>query len=190
MVQIFLFNQKTKFNTHLQRFKTKSIANYNKNSLIEKSNSIQISSAQNFEDLNFQLLWNYEIFPKHILDFASEWELDDRGMQVGDTIVQQIFMPPINNMSVKLICGVRIKQIFDELNLKGFSYETLEGHVERGISTFTIEKTAQGVFFKIHTFSEPANPLLKVFGPIFAEPYQTICTKEALKKVKYQFEMA
>jgi len=80
---------------------------------------------------------------------------------------------------------VRIKEIINELSIKGYSYETLEGHVEKGISIFTIEKRDNGkIIFSIKTFSKPATILTKILGPIFSVPYQTYCTMHALKNVK------
>ncbi|HYI77464.1 MAG TPA: DUF1990 family protein, partial [Chryseolinea sp.] len=79
-----------------------------------------------------------------------------------------------------------VNSIIDEDGRKGFSYVTIEGHVEKGESTFTIEQSGQGLTFKIRTFSEPGNLLTKLVGPIFTVPYQTYCTRRALENVKKQ----
>jgi len=72
---------------------------------------------------------------------------------------------------------------------KGFSYETLEGHVEKGISTFTVEQIDNSkLIFRVCTYSSPDNILTKLLGPIFSIPYQTFCTKSALRNVKRQIE--
>jgi len=84
-------------------------------------------------------------------------------MQIGDTILQQALIPPTRRFSQKIIFGVRINKNIDETDRKGFSYETIEGHVEKGESAFTVEQTAQGLIFKIQTFSEPGNLLTKLF---------------------------
>ncbi len=78
-------------------------------------------------------------------------------MQIGDTILQQVFIPPVKQFSKKIIFGVRINAIINEAVRIGFSYETLEGHVEKGESTFTIEEIEGNIIFKIHTFSEPGS---------------------------------
>ena len=72
-------------------------------------------------------------------------------MKIGDTILQQAFIPPTQSFSQKIIFGVRINNIIEETNRKGFSYETIEGHVEKGESTFTIEKGDKGLIFNIKT---------------------------------------
>ena len=109
-------------------------------------------------------------------------------MQPGDTIVQQVFIPPVKTFSQKLIFGVRIKEIIDEPAKKGFSYETLEGHVEKGISTFTVEQEGGKIIFKIQTFSGAGNFLSKLMGPVFSTPYQRFCTTKALENCKRQIE--
>ena len=109
-------------------------------------------------------------------------------MKIGDTILQQVFIPPTKTFSQKIVFGVRINSIIDEAERTGFSYETIEGHVEKGESTFTIEKGDGGLIFKIETFSEPGNLLTKLVGPIFTVPYQTYCTRTALENVKRQIE--
>lgn len=121
------------------------------------------------------------------MSYYSQWKDENRNMKFGDTIVQQIFIPPIQSFSQKIIFGVRINEIINEVNRKGFSYETLNGHVEKGISTFTIEELENKIFFKIHTFSKPGHLISRIAGPIFSIPYQTYCTKKALKYVSKQY---
>ena len=105
-------------------------------------------------------------------------------MKIGDTIVQQVFLPPHKTLSQKVIFAVRIKEIINQPKRKGFSYETIEGHVEKGVSMFTIEKKTQKSIFKIHTFSKPGNLLTRLVGPIFSLPYQSYSTEKALNNVK------
>lgn len=161
---------------------------YDKLRLKETISSTDISTTIAFEKLNLQFLFAYKIFPSNILSFLTEWENEKRKMKAGDTIVQQVFIPPTKLFSQKLIFGVRIKEIIDEPTRKGFSYETLEGHVERGISTFTVEQEGSKVIFKIKTFSGAGNLLSKLMAPFFSVPYQAFCTKKALENCKQQLE--
>ena len=71
---------------------------------------------------------------------------------------------------------------------KGFSYETLEGHAEKGISTFTVEQSGNKILFKIQTYSTPGNFFTKLAGPVFSIPYQSFCTGAALRHVKRQLD--
>ncbi|MCH7723556.1 MAG: DUF1990 family protein [Bacteroidetes bacterium] len=161
---------------------------YDKNRLTEKTSIIHIGTTKKIDTLNLQFLFDYKIFPVHIMTYLTEWNNEKRKIKIGDTIIQQVYLPPTKTFSQKLIFGVRINEIIDQPDKKGFSYETLEGHVEKGVSTFTIEQTEKETIFKIHTFSTPANFLTKLLGSIFSVPYQTFCTNTALKNVKQQIE--
>ncbi len=147
----------------------------------------QVSTTEldiSFGELDQSALFNYHIFPNRIMTFLTQWEHENREIRTGDTIVQQVYIPPLLTFSQKIIFGVRVKELINEPNRVGFSYETLEGHVERGISTFTVELMNNQTIFKIHTFSTPGNVLTKLLGPIFSRPYQSFCTNAALKNFK------
>jgi hypothetical protein len=156
--------------------------------LKEKTSTIHIKTQRTLGQLKLDFLFDYKIFPSHIMMFKTQWEQERREMKIGDTILQQALIPPTRMFSQKIIFGVRINSIIDEKERKGFSYVTIEGHVERGESAFTIEKSDNGLIFKIKTFSEPGNLLTKMLGPIFTVPYQTFCTRTALENVKRQIE--
>jgi hypothetical protein len=186
-MKIFLTDQTSKFSRHLSDLKSTKVMPYDKNLLTEKISSVPLDLE--FSRANLESLFNYEIFPSNILTFRTQWQEERRQMKTGDTILQQVFIPPFRTFSQKIIFGVRISEIIDTADKKGFSYETLAGHVEKGISTFTVERSGDSAIFKIHTFSQPGNILTKILGPIFSVPYQTFCTKTALKNVKWQIEL-
>jgi hypothetical protein len=185
-MKIYLTDQKNKFNQHLDFLKTKKVMEYDKSQLIEKITTIDINTSKNFDQLDLDFLFDYQIFPSNIMTFKNQWAEENRKIKIGDTIAQQVYIPPTKTFSKKIIFGVRINEIIDEVDRKGFSYETLEGHVEKGISTFTIEQLDNKIVFKIQTYSSPGNILTKILGPIFSVPYQTFCTKRALNNVKQQ----
>lgn len=186
-MKIFLTNQKLK--KHLDDFKTKVVMKFDKNNLIEKTTIQEINTTKRLNEIDITFLFDYKIFPGNIMSYKTQWNDENRTMRINDTIVQQAFLPPFNNLSQKIIFGVRINEIINETNRKGFSYETIEGHIEKGISTFTIEELNDKIIFKIHTFSTPGNLLTKIVGPLITIPYQTYCTKKALQNVKRQIEM-
>ena len=159
---------------------------FDKRKLTEKVSTIDIATDKSLEQINLDFLFDYKIFPSNIMTFKTQWGQERRKMKVGDTILQQATIPPTKFLSQKIIFGVRVNSIIDEDGRKGFSYETIEGHVEKGESTFTIEQSGHGLIFKIETFSEPGNLLAKLVGPIFTVPYQTYCTQRALENVKKQ----
>jgi hypothetical protein len=187
-MKIYLADQTANFPKHLEVLKSARVMAYDRSQLKEKVSSVEIATSIPFEKLNTDFLFEYKIFPSNILVFLTQWENEKRKMQPGDTIVQQVFIPPVKKFSQKLIFGVRIKEIIDEPARKGFSYETLEGHVEKGISTFTVEQEGSKIIFKIQTFSGAGNFLAKLMGPIFSTPYQTFCTNKALENCKRQIE--
>jgi hypothetical protein len=107
--------------------------------------------------------------------------------RLNSTIAQTDFTkldPSGQRIDVRDFLGPHINQP----SKKGFSYETLEGHVEKGISTFTIEQLNNELIFKIQTYSTPGNFLTRLLRPVFSVPYQTFCTRKALRHVKRQIE--
>lgn len=187
-MRIYLKNQTSNFKKNLDFLKTVEVMNYDKTQLTEKTMTIDLKTTKKLEQINLDFLFDYQIFPDNIMTFKTQWTDEKRKMKVGDTIVQQVYIPPTKIFSQKIIFGVRINEIIDQADKKGFSYETLKGHVEKGISTFTIEQLDNKLVFKVQTYSTPGNILTKLLGPIFSIPYQTFCTNAALKNVKRQIE--
>ncbi len=161
---------------------------YKKTQLREKISSIEIQNCSNLNQLDLQFFFDYQIFPENILSGYTQWKDEHRSIKAGDTILQQVYLPPIPKFSQKALFGVRIKEVIREEKKCGFSYETLVGHVECGISYFLLEETDGKIRFKIQTFSKPGNFFTRLLGPIFSIPYQTYCTKKALLNVKNTIE--
>lgn len=187
-MKIYLTDQKDKFKQHLDFLKTKKVMDYDKYRLTDKISVIDIDTTKKLDQLNFDFLFDYQIFPDNIMTFKNQWTDENRKMKIGDTIAQQVCIPPTKTFSHKIIFGVRINEIINKIGKKGFSYEILEGHVEKGVSTFTVEQLDNNVIFKIQTYSTPGNFLTKLLGPIFSVPYQAFCTKTALNNVKRKLE--
>lgn len=187
-MKIYLKNQAHQFDKHLERLKNKQVQHYDKSKLLEKTTSINIHTNKSMEQLNFDFFFNYHIFPANILVAKTQWEAENRYMQAGDTIVQQAFLP-LKSFSLKVIFGVRISEMINESNLKKFSYETIEGHVEQGISSFSVSADKGKVQFSIHTYSQAGNWLTRLLSPIITLPYQAYCTRQALVHVKKQLEL-
>lgn len=187
-MKIYLRDQADNFDKLLAELITKPTLMFDKTKLKEKTSTIDIRTKKKLEQINLDFLFDYKISPSNIMTSMTQWERENRKIRIGDTILQQAFIPPTKAFSQKIIFGVRINNIIDEVDRKGFSYETIEGHVEKGESTFTIETGKHGLIFKIKTFSEPGNLLTKLVGQLFTVPYQTYCTQEALKNVTRQIE--
>lgn len=131
-------------------------------------------------------LFDYDIFPPSILCANPEWQDKGRAMQVGDDMALAAFIPPIG-FGFCMEFGVRIRTIIQEQDKLGFSYETLQGHPERGVSEFYFEEWEGRVRFVIHTLSEPGSWATRVVGPVLTLPYQAWCTRRALKHVQRRF---
>lgn len=189
-MKLFLFSQQKHFPNWLNLFKGAKVMPYNAAELRKKVTTIKIDGAKKLSEIDLSSFFDYQLFPENILLPFPEWKKtshectnENRKMKVGDTIVQQIQLPPLSRLSIKMVMAVRISEIIDEEKRKGFSYETLEGHVEKGISTFVIEEKDQGLFFSIITYSVPGNFLSKIMAKVFSLPYQKYCTRKALEKV-------
>ena len=187
-MKIYLTDQADNFDGLLELLTAKPTMTFDKAKLKEKTTSIHIKTPKGLGQVTLDFLFDYKIFPSNIMTFITQWGQEKRKMRIGDSILQQVFIPPTKSFSQKLVFGVRVTNIIDESDRKGFSYATIEGHVEKGESTFTIEESDGGLIFKIKTFSEPGNLLAKLVGPIFTTPYQTYCTGKALENVKRQME--
>jgi len=187
-MKIYLKDQTDNFGKLLTELMTRPVMAFDKTKLREKITTIGISCVADLRDIDLAFFFDYNIFPANIMSFMTQWQLEKRRMKVGDTILQQAFIPPISTFSQKIVFGVRINNIIEDTDRVGFSYETIEGHVEKGESTFTIERGERALVFKIRTFSTPGNLLTKLAGPFFTSPYQAYCTKKALEHVKQQVE--
>lgn len=179
-MKIFFKDQKIHFKKHLSDLKKVNIIPYQEQELKHKLNT-QILKPDSYKS-RIDLLFNYKIFPSNILSAYPQWIDENRTIQPGDTIVQQINIPPLAYCSQRVIVGVRVKDVFNSNDCKGFSYETLEGHVEKGISIFKIEEIKDSAYFMIETYSSSALPILKIVQPI-SSWYQDFCTKKALKSI-------
>ena len=189
-MRIFIKDQTKKLQSHLDELKQVSVMKYNIGHLRAKSSTIAVGSATSPIKLKRSFLSDYDIFPASIMTSLAEWNVAEREMQVGDTIVQQVYLPPTPVFSQKVVFGVRVCEIIDEPKRMSFSYETLEGHVEKGISTFVLEESERGLEFTIQTHSTPGTPLATLLGPVFSVPYQAYCTRRALEYVKGRIERA
>jgi hypothetical protein len=157
--------------------------------LVEKKTSLAIQTSgatSRFNTHSFGFLFDYELFPHRILTFAAQWRHQNRAMQVGDVIVQQVYLPPFG-LSLKCVFAVRILDIVREPTRVGFSYGTLLGHAEMGRSDFAIFLQDGEVHAQIHTFSAPGNPLTRLVAPFFTIPYQAYCTRLALERMRASY---
>lgn len=187
-MRIYLTDQSRNFGKLLKQLQIEPTSELDKTKLKEKTTTTCIKTNKTLKELDLGFFFNYKLFPSNIMTFMTQWDHERRQMRLGDTILQQVFIPPTKTFSQKIVFGVRVNNVIDEPERRGFSYVTIEGHVEKGESTFTVEESERGLVFKIRTFSEPGTWLTKILGPIFTAPYQAYCTRAALENVKRQIE--
>lgn len=106
-----------------------------------------------------EMLLRYEIFPKA----SIEGYVDSAGGKVAPdtTVVQRAKV-----WGVKMEMATRVLDVHDEEDLVAFRYATLEGHAERGIARFALQRQPGGVHFTIQSWSRPGNVLARVATPL------------------------
>jgi hypothetical protein len=154
--------------------------------LPEKTSDIALGYSGPISSYRTDFLFAYEIFPRFLMRAEPQWVRESRAMRVGDIIVQRAVLPPIG-FGFCAEFAVRISALISEPSKLGFAYETLTGHLERGVSEFYFKERAGALFFVIHTYSEPAHWVSRLGRP-FSLVYQKWCTQQALKHVKKCFE--
>jgi hypothetical protein len=154
--------------------------------LPEKTSEIPLGCSGPIRCHRTDFLFAYDIFPRFLMRAEAQWIREGRDMRVGDIIVQRAVLPPIG-FGLCAEFAVRISAVIGEPRKLGFAYETLAGHLERGVSEFYFEERARALFFVIHTYSEPAHWLSRLGTP-FSLSYQKWCTQQALKHVKRRFQ--
>jgi uncharacterized protein (UPF0548 family) len=152
----------------------------------EKTSEIALGYSGKLSSYRTNFLFAYDIFPHFLMRAEAQWIREGRVMRVGDIIVQRAVLPPIG-FGLCAEFAVRISALISEPRKLGFAYETLAGHLERGVSEFYFEERVGALFFVIHTYSEPAHWLSRLARP-FSLVYQKWCTQQALKHVKQRFE--
>jgi Domain of unknown function (DUF1990) len=185
---LFLKDQFNKLSNHLPWFTRLPVIPYKISLLKEKNTTASLPCNKELKELSFNFLFAYCIFPDNILTYCAEWQYQKRKMQVGDTIVQQIYFPAVKILSQKIIVGVRVKDVFMQDDLIEFSYETLKGHIEKGISSFRVLKINGSIKFNIHTHSRANNLFLHLLSPLLSSPYQDYCTRKVLHRMVQLFK--
>jgi uncharacterized protein (UPF0548 family) len=99
----------------------------------------------------------------------------------GDTIVQRIFVA-----GLAIEAGVRVIEVRREPERVGFSYVTLDGHVERGVASFSVVRAGgRELTFQIESWSTPS-ALTTWLAPGVARYFQRKSVAEALESFARQ----
>ena len=141
---------------------------------IEPPRGVDVDSVFfHFEDR----LFRYDIFPPTLM--RAKVCSDDERLREGTTIVQHVAVGPFTLVSAVRVARVWHVEGADGIE-SGFSYVTLEGHPERGVSSFRLSRTADGrIMFSIDARSRPGSLLTRIGRP-FARRFQRGATEAAL----------
>lgn len=136
---------------------------------------------------NLDFFFGYEIFPRRLLRFFAEWQLEGREMREGDVIVQQAQVPP--GSGIFLIFGVRVLSVERSASKAAFSYGTLDGHPESGVNEFSFTREHASVIAAVHTRAGAGLLLSKILAPVFTYPYASYCNRHALREMTRKFQL-
>jgi len=90
--------------------------------------------------------------------------------------IDSTFLAILNLGPIQVIAPCRIVFAVDEAKLFGFAYGTLDGHPECGEERFVVELRNDGTYFRITSFSRPANVVMRIASPV-ASPIQRIVNR-------------
>ncbi|RYZ01165.1 MAG: DUF1990 family protein [Myxococcales bacterium] len=126
------------------------------------------------------VLLRYDVFPPHRM--RHHVCTPDATLRPDALVVQRVIAGPL-----AVEAAVRVTDVFDERasdGHAGFSYVTLQGHVERGVATFSVGLDAAGApTFRIESWSRPGTALLSAARP-FLRRMQRRSVHEALSYVQ------
>jgi uncharacterized protein (UPF0548 family) len=126
------------------------------------------------------VLFCYDVFPAHRM--RHHVCTDDGILRAGALVVQRLIAGPL-----AMEAAVRVAEVFDERaghGHAGFTYTTLEGHIERGAATFSVGLDASGApIFRIESWSRPGSAVAMLGRP-WLRWMQRRSVHEALRHVQ------
>jgi uncharacterized protein (UPF0548 family) len=117
-------------------------------------------------------LLSYQIYPPHRM--RAHVCTPNGRVATGATIVQRISLG-----LAAVEAAVRVVEVERVADRASFAYVTLPGHVERGLASFAVTSTAQGLSLKIETWSKPGNCLATAGRPL-VRALQRLSTGQAI----------
>jgi len=120
-------------------------------------------------------LWSYDIFPPGLMrpTVCSE----DGRVKLGAVIVQRVRLG-----LVVIEAAVRVIDVWttEAEDAAGFTYVTLAGHPEMGVSSFWVSRIGDEVGFRIKARSRPGTLLTRIGRPV-SRYFQRAATRAALR---------
>lgn len=185
-MKLFIRDQEMRLPEHLPEFTARTLSFSDTHGLPDRTIQRRVAvGARDLRAADLDFLFRYDLFPRGILKFFGEWQLDHREMRVGDVIVQQTQFPP--RSGVHLIFGVRVLSVYREEMRAGFSYGTLPGHPEAGTNEFSFSLLGGALVASVRTIAQPVLPLSRVLAPLFINRYIAFLNHEALRRMEDKF---
>ena len=185
-MKLFIRDQEMRLSEHLLDLKSRALSFPETDGLPQRTIQRRITGeTRDLASCNLDFLFAYEVFPRSILKFFGEWQLENRAMRAGDVIVQQAQVPP--DWGLRFIFGVRVLSVYREDTRAGFSYGTLPGHPEVGTNEFSFSLMGGAMLASVRTIAKPVLPLSRIHGPLFVNRYISFCNRAALRRMEQQF---
>jgi hypothetical protein len=146
-------------------------------------------SAGDLRRRELSYFFNYEIFPRRVLDYRGEWQSAGRRLQPGDWIVQVARLPPMPG-GLRLVFGSRIHAAWLESRRAGFSYLTLAGHPERGENRFELIDDGRILRAEVRTRAAGGMRLTRALESVVTLPYAHWASRQALAEIARRYRMA
>lgn len=104
------------------------------------------------------LLMRYQFYPPQIMNHISDFELENRPLQVGDRVAQRIHIWSVRTLPVLDAIGmIEIYKAFFDARACGFTYVTVATHIEQGEWSAGLQWQQNGdVRLTVHAVSRPA----------------------------------
>ncbi len=84
----------------------------------------------------------------------ANYQFSDPAIVVGhcdpdSQLLGRTLLLEIKVLGLRYLCPTRVNAVRDEPDVFGFRYDTLDGHIERGMEWFLLTRTAQDIRFRI-----------------------------------------
>ena len=103
------------------------------------------------------LLMRFRFYPKEVMSHASDFDLYERWAEVGDRIVQRIHLLQfLGRPILDAVTMTEITSVIKEPHRCGFTYATVETHVEQGEWSVLLNWRSNGdIVIRIEAISRP-----------------------------------
>ena len=124
-------------------------------------------------------LWSYDIFPRDLMQ-PTVCSTDGHVVE-GAVIVQRVKVGLlVMEAAVRVVRTWHNESI--DTDESGFTYATVAGHPEKGVSSFSVSRSGEIVEFRVKARSRPGTLLTRMGRPA-SRAFQRAATRAALRHV-------